>query len=268
MKHATDANTVGRWLRPLALAAVLGLSGCAHFWEDVTSHSPEGGFGNDMAYRWKLLWHHEDPLITLRDSHDGDMKARAYRALKEPKANGGSDQDQEAILKILAAGAAEEPSMVCRLAAIEKLGEFQDPRAAAALKEAYFSKLNGGPRNAVVRQGALKSLAQTRQPDAVQVLVEATLYGEEMDVRLVAAEGLGNFKDAQASGALVQVLQKDKDIALRGKAAKSLEQITGRSLPAQAEPWEDHFRRVASGEVPPQQPKSSVSPAAWFQGGK
>jgi hypothetical protein len=64
------------------------------------------------------------------------------------------------------------------------------------------------------------------------------------------------------------VLQKDKDIALRGKAAKSLEQITGRSLPAQAEPWEDHFRRVASGEVPPQQPKSSVSPAAWFQGGK
>lgn len=248
-------------------AALLSLAGCEHFWDDVTSHSPEGGFRNDMAFRWHLLTHKDDPLVVLRDSHDGDMRARAYRELKEPKPNGGSDQDQEAMLKILGTAAKSEHSPVCRVAAIETLGQFKDSRAADALVEAFTAPMNFGDKSPVVRIAIIRSLAETGNPSGVGVLTQALAFGPEMDVRITAAEGLAKFQSSEATTALLKVLKNDKDVALRYEANQSLEKITGKKeMHPNADEWENYFRQIAAnGEPKPKEPRSLLRPASWFK---
>ena len=70
-----------------------------------------------------------NPLLVLRDSSDGDKRAKALRALREPKQYGGGDAEQEAIVSILTTAATTEKQPLCRLAAIQSLGHFKDPRA-------------------------------------------------------------------------------------------------------------------------------------------
>ena len=78
------------WVRCLAGAALtsLGLSGCAGFWDDVTSKD----------FKVQAMFVTPNPLLVLRDSTDGDKRAKALRALTEPKQNGGSDEDQDAVV--------------------------------------------------------------------------------------------------------------------------------------------------------------------------
>ncbi|MBV9122927.1 MAG: HEAT repeat domain-containing protein, partial [Planctomycetes bacterium] len=132
MAHTRTGRTArGAWARLLAGVAFtsLGLCGCSDFWETITSHD----------FEFKALYEKPNPLVVLRDSTDGDKRARALRALKEPLRNGGTEQDQQAVLDILTAAATKEPQPLCRLAAIEALGHFQDPRAVEALKSAFFN---------------------------------------------------------------------------------------------------------------------------------
>ncbi len=59
------------------------------------------------------------------------------RRLKEPIRNKGTQEDQEAILDILAMAAISEPSPVLRMEAIGALGRFEDPRVSGILMNAY-----------------------------------------------------------------------------------------------------------------------------------
>ena len=77
----------GRWAARLSAAALAGagLCGCANFWDDVTSRD----------FKIKSLWEpRPNPMVVLRDSTDGDERAKALRALQEPKQHGGSDTDE------------------------------------------------------------------------------------------------------------------------------------------------------------------------------
>ncbi len=252
----------------LVLAAVLGLAGCGHFWEDVSSRSPEGGFRNDVAFKWHLLFRHDDPLVVLRDSRDGDMRARAYRELKEPKQHGGTDKDQEAMLKILATGATKERSPVCRVAAIEALGTFKDPRAADTLNEAFYAPVNFGDKNPVVRMAVVRSLTASSDTKVAHTLAEAMLRDPAIDVRIAAAKGLAKFPSSESTTSLLKVLQSEKrdEIALRFEANQSLIEITGKKdMAPRAEDWEQYFRQVAANPPPPKEPRSWLRPASWFQ---
>src|SRR5262249_33427990 len=82
-----------RWTRRLTGAALasLGLWGCAGFGDEVTSRN----------FHVQALFVKPDPLVVLRDSSDGDERAKALRALQEPKQNGGTDEEQDALVKIL-----------------------------------------------------------------------------------------------------------------------------------------------------------------------
>src|SRR5262249_60602119 len=78
----------GRWAACLtgAVLAGTGLCGCANFWDDVTSRD----------FKVSSLWTARPaPLLILRDSNDGDERARALRALREPKQHGGSAPGQD-----------------------------------------------------------------------------------------------------------------------------------------------------------------------------
>jgi hypothetical protein len=249
-----------RWGRLLAVAGLagLGLCGCAVTWDDVTSRDFHA---RDLFT--KPFAKPEDPLVVLRDSKDGDKRAKAFRALKEPKANGGSDQDQDFVLKLVGTAATQESRYYVRLAAMCKLGEFQDPRAVPYLIDAYYKAdsvkgTDHGTTRSLIstfRCEALRGLGNSNEPAAIDLLVkalsQAQVEGPEEDRRLVlderiaAARALKNHPKVRSTDALLLVLKNDKDIALRDCATDSLQASTGKQLPADFATWDDYLHRQA-----------------------
>jgi HEAT repeat protein len=252
-RHKPATNGPRRWVRGLAAGlAGLSLCGCVS-WDDVTSRD----------FRMKDFWTAPpDPLVVLKDSKDGDKRAKAFRALEEPKLNGGTDQDQDAILAILVTAATREPRYYVRLEAMRKLGEFKDARAVPALVEAYYQadslRAAVDPKEAphlisTFRCEVLRGLGNNGSPSAVDLLVRVLNQGEtkgaEEDVRLVlderiaAARALKNYPNYRSTDALVLVLKNDKDVALRDSATESLQVCTGKKLPADYAAWDDLLHR-------------------------
>src|SRR5687768_6497570 len=124
----------------LAAVIVLGVTGCASTWDTLSSK-------RFREKPWETAFGTDDPLQVLRTSSDGEERARAMRRLKEPLADGRSEADQEVAFEILATAAASDPSPWVRMAAIDALGRFQDPRATEALAVA-FHQATGKPANA------------------------------------------------------------------------------------------------------------------------
>ena len=266
-------GVLGRFLpsRRLIGAALtaLSLSGCASFWDDVTSRD----------FHFGEFFHKPNPYLVLRDSDDGN------------------DRDQDAVVNILTAAATTERQPLCRLAAIEAFGNFHDPRAVSALQEAYFNAGNfpkdkgasgateglfGGsavsnPLVLQIKCQAIASLGKTGNPEAVAFLVKIlnspeaskeTAEGERqqtMDERIAAARALGNFKDYKAIEALVRVLQTEKDVALVDRAHDSLEACTGRTFPPDVQDW----GCILHPEIHPDPPQLAHQPSkpsffGWF----
>jgi hypothetical protein len=195
----------------------------------------------------------DNPLEVIRTSKDGNLRARALRCLKEPLAHGGTQQEQDAVVAVLNYSASHESQVWCRIAAIDALRRFRDPRAADGLKEAYYRAGSFSPEQATtIRCQALNALAETKQPAAVEVLVrvlrEPPVEGPDQDrelkmrERIAAAKALRNFPQAQVSGALVEVLRHERDDALRNNAHESLVAVTGKRLPPDAQTWSEYFQ--------------------------
>jgi HEAT repeat protein len=240
----------------------LGLGGCANFWDDVTSRE----------FSMSGFFVKPNPLLVLRDSPDGDKRARALRALHEPKENGGTDADQEAVLKILATAASSEKQPLCRLAAIQSLGHFKDPRAVEGLVNAFYNAGGFGPETiTVIRCQALTALGETKSSAAVELLAKvvreppaegATLDKQlTLDVRIAAARALANFSHYQATEALLQVMRNEKDVALRDRAHESLQIATGKKLQPDDQTWEEvlHQANDKAGE-----PSKKTKLVGWW----
>jgi HEAT repeat protein len=242
----TTRATLLSWRIACAGLLIFGLCGCAGFWDDVTSHD----------FEVNSLFVKPNPLQVLKDSSDGDKRARALRTLREPKQFGGSDQEQDFVVNMLTTAAVAEHQYFCRLAAIQALGHFKDPRAVKGLEDAYY-KADAEYREgkfpldtaSAIQCQAIRSLGETGNPAAVNILVrivgEARLEGAEkeqqqaMDKRIAAARALGNFTSYQATESLVKVLQAEKDIAMRDSAHESLKKITKKDLPPDYQTWND-----------------------------
>ncbi len=249
-RHILATNGPRHWARRLFFAGLagVGLCGCVS-WDEMTSRD----------FHFKDFWATPpDPLVVLKDSTDGDKRAKAFRALKEPKLNGGTDQDQDAILAMLSVAAVQEKRYYVRLEAMRKLGEFKDPRAAPALLEAYYQAdsltagldAKEGPHLiSTFRCEVLRGLGNNGSPAGVDLLVrvlnQGAVKGPEEDERLVlderiaAARALKSYPNYRATDALVLVLKNDKDVALRDSATESLQACTGKNLPADYAAWDD-----------------------------
>ncbi len=237
-----------RWLLGPLAGALLGLGGCAAFLDDFSLKN----------WNWEQFRDPPEPLKVVRDSKDGNLRARALRCLKEPLENGGTQQDQDVVVSVLNYTAANDSQALCRMAAIDTLRKFRDPRVVDGLKEAYYRAGNFNAEVAtVLRCQALQALGETGNPAAVETLVrvlrEPPVEGPDvdrqlkMDERIAAARALGHFRQAEATSALVEVLRKEQDVALRGRAQESLVAVTGKELPPDAQAWGD-FLQNASGK--------------------
>jgi hypothetical protein len=236
------------------LLAFVGLacpaSGCANFWDEVTSKD----------FKMENLYHPPEPLTVLRDSTDGDKRARALRALEEPLAHGGTQQDQDVVVTVLCYTAVNDPQALCRMAAISTLRRFHDPRVAKALEDAYYRAGNFNPEVAsVIRCQAMQAMGElqgeaAKNPALVDTLVKALreppVEGadldrqQKLDERIAAARALGHYQHYQATSSLVEVLRAEQDVGLRACAVASLQQSTGKDLPADAKAWEDFLQNA------------------------
>src|SRR5262245_47468706 len=113
-----------------ASAVAFGLSGCAGTYDLVTSQ-------RFKERPFHTLFTREDPLDVLERVQEGDDRVRAMRAVEEPRLNGGAAADQDRLIAILQASATTDPRPLCRLAAVEALSRFKDPRVGSILITAY-----------------------------------------------------------------------------------------------------------------------------------
>jgi HEAT repeats len=251
-------SRVSATLYALQFMIPLSLAGCAGFWDDV--------FSRDFSFK-AYFSKPPDPLVVLHDNTDGDKRARALRRLEEPKEHGGTDLEQDTVVEILVTAATREKQPLCRLAAIETLGKFKDPRAAKGLVEAFYNSSAFPAETAtIIRCQAVTALGKTKNPLGVELLArvvrEPPAEGTELekqqtlDVRIAAAAALGNFTHYQATEALVYVLGHEKDVALRDRAHESLVAATGQKLPPDSEAWANYLHQAN----PPNSPASQQSP--------
>lgn len=250
----------------------LGLGGCANFWEDITSRDIP------FSQRCKEVFVKPDPFVVLRDSQDGDRRAAALRRLKEPAQNKGTEQEQKLVMEILSKTAVSDPQPLCRLIAIEKLGNFKDPGAAKALEAAFYGvdtiPAQFANLTTRIQCQALTAMGKTGNPDVVPLLAqvlreppaERSDEAQHRDDRCIAAaRALGHFNDAQATEALLRVLSnKKEDLALRDSAHTSLVQATGRNLPNEPEAWEE-FLHPHDGKALAKEKSGFLNLATWFK---
>ena len=203
-EEAGATNTAHRWqnecwqrLLAAAVLACLGITGCRGALDDFSFKD----------FEFRTAFTKPDPLVVLRDSTDGDKRAWALGVLTEPKLKGGSDKDQDAVVQILSQAAVSENHILCRLAAIQSLSHFKDPRAVEGLKEAYYRASSMTPENAtVVRCAALTALGRTGSPAALDLLVkvvgEPPVKGDtvaaqqSLDLRIAAARATRQLPSA------------------------------------------------------------------------
>jgi hypothetical protein len=236
--------------RPWWLGLVLGLalvgSGCAG-WDEFSFKKMNFEVFRDPA----------DPLAVIQESKEGTKRARALGCLKEPLANGGSQQDQDKVVSVLCFCAARDALAPCRMAAIDTMRTFRDPRVVEGLKDAYYQAGSLPPESAtVVRMLALSALGDTGNPAAVDTLVrvvrEPVTQGPDVDrqskisERIAAARALGKFKQYQATAALADVLKSEEDVALRTRAHESLVAATGHDLPPDGAVWQEFLNNPAN----------------------
>ena len=114
----------------------------------------------------------DDPMAVIRDSKDGNARAAPCAACASRRAHGGSQEEQDAVVAVLNYSAGHESQPWCRIAAIDALRKFKDPRAADGLKEAYYRAGSFTPETATtVRCQALAGLGETGSRPAMEVLV-------------------------------------------------------------------------------------------------
>lgn len=200
-------------LTGLALAAAVPL-GCAGVWDTLTSRR----FREHPIETTRRLIVPEDPLAVLRADppREPDEVAAALRRLKEPIRHGGTAEDQDAALDLLARLATTDPSPVLRLEAIGALGRFRDPRATGILIAAYqqaHGRRDGEPPTrpipdpGVILAGASAGRLPTRGESGRFPITGPTGFPPEWvrAIRCRAAETLGRTHHPEAARFLATV---------------------------------------------------------------
>lgn len=231
---------IPRLTRAMTGAALAsGLVGCSGFWDDVTSRD----------FQVSAIFKRQDPMLVLRESTDGDVRAKALLALKEPNVTGGGDTAQEAALEVLTRAAVSDPQPLCRLAAAQTLGTFKDPKAVQVLISCYdsASQLQGDAQSAV-QTAALASLGKTGQPSAVTFLVKVATKTtppeasdkdaqQQRDCRTAAVRALTGFPgSAEVAAAMAKIAQQERDVAMRDRARETYVKVAGKEPEASPPP--------------------------------
>jgi hypothetical protein len=223
----------------LTLVFAAGLCGCATTWDDVTSRD----------FHFRSMWERTDPMTVLHEDTDGDHRAKAMHELKEPKTNGGSDVEQDRVIEVLSQAALSDPQPLVRLAAIQTLGRFSDPRTVQLLIAAYDSAAQlPSEVTAGIQCAAVNALGTTRQQAALAFLLKTAAQpvsteavdhevNAARDIRLTAVRALQSYNGSvEVAAAMAQVLKTERDVAVNDRARETYVKVTGREPPEDNSP--------------------------------
>ena len=242
-----------RWIVLLALGCT---TGCAVTFDEMTS----------KEFKFSQFWSTPPtPMQVLDTSTDGYARAKAFTKLDEARNDPTLENKQ---IDLLQKAALADRDPLVRMAAIRTLGRYTDPRAPKILADVYYSDPPkvAAEYKALIRQQALIALENTSPGEARQIFVKAAKQPgaeltasaardrmEILDERLAAIRALGKYNAPDSIETLVELVEKEKDVAIKQCAAESLKNITKKDIPADGKLWREY---VATGKAPPPQNNS------------
>ncbi len=156
--------------------------------------------------------------------------------------------EQEQLSAKLAVELEREQSVVMRTELIRTLATLPTAKSRAAIQ------LAAADADPYVRRAACLALAQTPDPEALQILAKTLESDTDIDVRMVAARALGQFRDPQAAQALAVAID-DNNPALQQTTMDSLRAVTGKDYGYSASAW----REFMQGGTPTPPPAASLA---------
>jgi HEAT repeat protein len=155
-------------------------------------------------------------------------------------ATGADTPDQREITDQLAKQMQAEPDPLVRREIVKTIAEFRTPVAQQALETSLRDS------DDAVRVAGCRALGRRADAASIGPLASALRADEDIDVRLAAAEALGQVKSPESIQALTVALE-DRDPALQYVGVQSMKSITGQDYGPSVEAW----RQVAAGGTPP-----------------
>jgi HEAT repeat protein len=185
------------------------------------------------------------PERELTSYHTPGMRVDAIADFAT-RSTGVDSPEQRQITDQLARQMQVEPDPLVRQAVAGAIAEYHTPMAQQVL-EAGLADENDAVRVACCRALGRRAAAGISDPgsNSVAGLTNVMRSDKEMDVRLAAAEALGNIKSPEAIQALAFALD-DRDPAMQYVGVKSMKSITGKDYGPDVNAW----RQVVAGETP------------------
>ena len=183
-----------------------------------------------------------DALSAIRSSSDPSVRREAFEFLGEPRHYSGNDTSRDEITEILKLALTAEDDPHSRITILRSLAKLRSPNSFAAIAGAANDKVPA------VRVTVCKLMGQAGAIHATGQLDELLTADSSLDVRLAAAEALGNLPSRQAALALLEGID-DPDVALRFRCRESLKKLTGSDHAADLAGWRQEIQ-TASFEQP------------------
>ena len=155
-------------------------------------------------------------------------------------------QEVEPVSRQLAAVFRQETDPIVKAEIVRVLGVYPTAASLAVLRTAV------GDSEVEVRVAACLGWGRRKGPEAAAIMCQLLASDVDIDVRLAAAEALGDIGDRSGIATLGSVLE-DKDPALQYRAATSLKKITGLDLGGDVNRWREY---VQNGSTGPDKPAS------------
>jgi HEAT repeat protein len=156
------------------------------------------------------------------------------------RSTGIDTPEQRQITDQLARQIQVEPDPLVRKAVVRTIAEFRTPLAQQVLEAGLADE------NEAVRIACCQALGRRGETSSVPVLANVLQNEKEIDVRLAAAEALGQIRSPEAIQALVVALD-DRDPALQFVGVQSMKSITGKDYGPDVQAW----RTAATSTSPP-----------------
>jgi hypothetical protein len=140
----------------------------------------------------------------------------------------------------LAAVFRQETDPILRAEIVRAVGVYPTAASLAVLRTAV------GDCDAEVRIAACLGWGRRKGPEAAAVMSQLLGGDVDGDVRLAAAEALGDIGDRSGIAALGSVLE-DKDPAMQYRAVESLKKITGQDFGNDVNRWREYVQNESAG---------------------
>jgi HEAT repeat protein len=198
-----------------------------------------------QSMAWPAMWPFPD---RERTTHEGPrQRIEAIEQLVD-QSDGTDSPKQREIVEQLARQIQKEPDPLVRATIIQTLVAYRVPLAQQVME----AGLSDG--DAVVRLACCRALGKRAEAASIPRLGQVLRNDKNQDVRMAAAEALGQIKTTESLQALVAAVD-DRDPAMQYVGIQAMKSVSGKDYGGDIAAW----KQVASGGSPPLPPGPSIA---------